>query len=237
MIMRILRSDFIKIRRKAIWFLIFLGPFGVIALQAVNFGLRYDYLIKSFADDLWGGLLGQIHTLVPMTLMLGITIIASMVANVEHHMNGWKQLLALPIFRSSAFIAKFLLCLMLLFGSCILLAIGSIGLGIALQFGTDFPLVDIVKMSFYPMIAATPVLALQLWLSVVMKNQALPLTVGIACAIFSSFALKLPDWFMWRWPYLYNDVRKPEYYLALGVVFGIVMLVFGLIHFARRDVN
>lgn len=237
MIMRILRSDFMKIRRKAIWFLIFLGPFGVIALQAVNFGLRYDYLIESYADDLWRGLLSQIHTLVPVTLMLGIAIIASMVANVEHQMNGWKQLLALPITRSSAFTAKFLLCLMLLFGSCILLAIGAIGLGIALQFGTDFPLVDIVKMSFYPMIAATPVLALQLWLSVVMKNQAFPLTVGIACAIFSSFALKLPDWFLWIWPYLYNEAGKPEYYLALGVVVGIVMLVCGLIHFARRDVN
>ena len=37
--MRIMASEFLKIKRKMILFLVFLGPFGVIGLEAVNFGL------------------------------------------------------------------------------------------------------------------------------------------------------------------------------------------------------
>ena len=73
----ILASDFIKIRRKLIWFLIFLGPFGVVALQAVNFGLRYDYLTKVHEKDLWAGLIGEAGYLAIPALMLGLTLIAS----------------------------------------------------------------------------------------------------------------------------------------------------------------
>ena len=33
-----------------------LGPIGLAAMQGLNFGLRYDYLMKSYAADPWGGL-------------------------------------------------------------------------------------------------------------------------------------------------------------------------------------
>ncbi|HEY2493082.1 MAG TPA: hypothetical protein VGI33_09245 [Paenibacillus sp.] len=61
MMARVLASDLAKIRRTAIWFLVFLGPVGVIALQAVNFGLRYDYLTDLYAADLWAGVLMNVQ--------------------------------------------------------------------------------------------------------------------------------------------------------------------------------
>ncbi|GIP33808.1 ABC transporter permease [Paenibacillus sp. J2TS4] len=237
MMTRLLAADFLKIRRKAIWFLIFLGPFGVIALQAANFGLRYDYLTKIYASDLWGGLLSNIHFLIPITIFLGMTILASMIANIEHQLSSWKQLLALPLSRISVFSAKFTLCAVLLLVSCTALGIGTLGLGIALKFGTDIPFLEIIKLSFYPCIAALPVLALQLWLSVIMKNQALPLTIGIVGAILSPWALKFPDWFIWKLPTLVNEANIPEYSVAAGLAFGLVIFLLGLFHFTRRDVN
>jgi hypothetical protein len=237
MMARVLAADFLKIRRKAIWFLIFLGPVGVIALQAVNYGLRYDYLTKLHASDLWGGMLSDIQHLVPLTILLGITIVASMVANIEHQVSSWKQLLVLPISRISVFSAKFTLCVLLLLVSCILLGIGTIVLGISLGYETDFPLLKIIKLSFYPFIAAFPILALQLWLSVVTKNQAFPLTVGIVGAIFSPFALKFPDWFLWKLPMLMNAANKPEYSVFAGLAAGAVIFAMGSIHFTSKDVN
>lgn len=40
MIIKLLSADFLKIRRKGLWFLTFLGPFGVVALQMVNYGFE-----------------------------------------------------------------------------------------------------------------------------------------------------------------------------------------------------
>src|SRR6478609_7821914 len=74
-----------QIKRKWIWFLIFLGPIGVISLQACNFFLRYDWLTKKYAKDLWIGFISQAQPLALTTLILGITIVTSLIAHIEHH--------------------------------------------------------------------------------------------------------------------------------------------------------
>jgi lantibiotic transport system permease protein len=236
MIAQVLAADFIKIKRKAIWFLVFLGPFGVIALQAANFGLRYDWLVSQYQDDLWGALLENIHFLGVPAILFGMTVLTSMIAGIEHQMNSWKQVLALPVSRFSVYIAKFILIALLLLVSCTLLAVGSIGLGIALKFGTDFPIVDILQKSYYPLLAGLPILALQLWLSITMKNQAVPLTVGIVGTISSLWAVMLPDWVIWKWPLLINKANIPEYSVIAGVSLGILVLACSVFNFTRRDV-
>lgn len=237
MIGRVLAGDFIKIRRKAIWFLVFLGPFGVIALQAANYGLRYDYLVSQYQDDLWGALLGSIHYLAVPAILFGMTILASMTAGIEHQMNSWKQVLALPVSRFHVYLAKFILNTLLMFAACSLLAAGSIALGLILKFGTDFPLALVLQISFYPFFAGLPILALQLWLSITMKNQSIPLTVGIVGTIVSLFAAGLPDWFIWKWPLLVNAANVPEYSVIAGVSTGIILFACGLVDFLRRDVK
>ncbi|MFC3767755.1 ABC transporter permease [Paenibacillus sp. GCM10012303] len=228
---KLLAADFLKIRKKMIWFLIFLAPVGVVSLQAVNYGLRYDYLMKTTEADRWGGLLGGIHFLLTPALLLGIAIIASMVANIEHQMNAWKQLLALPIPRTSVYAAKFALVALLLSVSCVLLGIGTVLLGTVLDLGDKVPLTEVVKLALYPFAASLPVLALQLWLSLTIHNQAIPLTVGIAGSIVSMF-VSPSAWVVWSWP-----TGKPEYSAGAGLAVGIGLLLLGMIDFTRRDVN
>lgn len=237
MIGRVLASDFVKIRRTMIVFLLFFGPFGVIGLQALNFGLRYDYLVKEYADDLWGGFLSNIQFLAAPALLLGLTIVISMIAGYEHQLNSWKQLLALPVTRFSVMASKFLLNFLLLLVSCILLAAGAVLLGLALGFGSGIPWGDVARMAFYPFVAALPIFTLQLWLSVTMKNQAIPLTVGIVGTILSLYAMILPDWVMWKWPLLINDAKKPELSVLAGAAGGAVLFLLASLHFSRKDVN
>lgn len=233
---KLLAADFMKIRKKMIWFLIFLAPVGVISLQAVNYGLSYDYLMKSTEANRWGGLLENIHFLLTPALLLGITIIASMVANIEHQMNAWKQLLALPIPRTSVYAAKFALVALLLAVSCLLLGVGAVVLGVALDLGEGVPLIEVAKLASYPFAASLPVLAVQLWMSLTIKNQAIPLTAGIAGSIVSMF-VTLPAWVVWTWPTLMNEAGKPEYSAGAGLIVGAALLLLGMIDFTRRDVN
>ena len=39
----------------------------------------------------------------------------------------------------------------------------------------------------YPLLAGIPILVIQLWLSVTMKNQAIPLTIGIFASVFAVY--------------------------------------------------
>ena len=231
-----LASDLIKIKRKMIWFLIFLGPFGVIALEAVNFGLRYDYLTKIYEADLWGGLIGEARFLAIPALMLGLAIIASMIAGIEHQTNSWKQLLALPISKFRVFTGKFLLALILLFVSSTFLFIGIIILGICLKFGMEIPLVELLKMAYFPYLASMPFIAFQIWLSITVKNQAIPLTVGILSMILSLSAFNMSDWFPWNWLYL-KSWGNPLYSALAGLSLGLIIYLIGLADFGRKDVQ
>ncbi|WP_267907835.1 ABC transporter permease [Viridibacillus soli] len=230
-------SEFLKIRRKMILFLIFLGPFGVIGLQAFNFGLRYDWLTKVHKDDLWGGLIGAVSMLSIPTLLMGVTIITSMIANIEHQTNAWKQLLALPISKKKVFTGKILLTVLLLFVSCLLLAVGTIVLGLLLKFGINIPLLYLIKMCFFPFLASMPLVALQIWLAITMKNQAVPLTIGIVGAILSLYSTNFPDWVPWKWPLLINDWGKPIYSVLVGLVTGLLLFFISVIDFNRKDVK
>ncbi|MGE8204936.1 ABC transporter permease [Heyndrickxia sp. NPDC080065] len=236
MILSMIKADFLKIKRKWIWFLIVLGPLGVLLLQAANYGLRYDYLVKPGGDH-WKDFLNNIHLFIPITLGLGFTIIASMTANIEHQQNAWKQLIAMPISKKTVYTAKFLMNLFLIFLSCFLLFLGTILLGIILKFGLDIPYIRIAKMSFFPFFAGIPILGIQVWLSTTLKNQALPLTIGILGAIFSMYTVFVPDWVIWKWPLLTSDQHDPVWFVGWGLVIGFIIFLFGMVDFTKRDVK
>jgi len=233
---RLLSTDFIKIRGKGIWFLVFLGPIGLIAMQALNFGLRYDYLVKQYKDDMWGGLIDNIIMFVPMSLIMGITLVCSLMANVEHQMSSWKQLLALPVSRMTVFGAKFGLGVILLLVSCALLVLGTIVLGLGLQLGMDIRYLDIVRVCFLPFIGALPILAVQLWLSLTYSNQAISVSIGITIAIASLFAAKYHEWVPMKWPNMALDGPHQIEAIGASLFVGFAVLLLGMAHFSRKDV-
>ncbi|WP_274364280.1 ABC transporter permease [Paenibacillus thermotolerans] len=233
----ILSSELLKLRKTAVWFLVVLGPVGVVALQAVNFTLRYDYLIPLYADDLWGGLIENVRALTVPTLMIGLTIISSLAANIEHQTNAWKMNAALPVPKGYLFAAKFATICFLLLVSCVLLVLGTLTLGIALGFDAgDVPAAKLLESALYPYFASVTFVALQVWLSVTVKNQAVALTVGIMGTVFSLFGLLLPDWTPWKWPHLDNEWEQPAYSAAAGLGLGMLLFAAGAAHFVRKDV-
>lgn len=233
----VMASEFLKIKRKMLLFLIFLGPIGVVGLEAVNFGLRYEWLTGIYKDNLWKGLIDEVSMLSVPTILIGLTILTSIIANIEHQTNSWKLLLALPISKTKVYTGKVLLSILLLLFSCLLLMGGTILLGILLKFGTEIPFLYLFKMCFFPSLAAIPLLALQIWLAISMKNQAIPLTTGIIGAIISLYSVNFPDWVLWKWPLLMNEWDMPIYSVIAGLVVGILIYFISLADFLRKDVK
>ncbi|MDO7906758.1 ABC transporter permease [Paenibacillus sp. JX-17] len=236
MMARSIAADLLKIRRKGLWFLVFLAPLGLTAMQALNFGLRYDYLTKVYADDLWGGLIDNVANFVPLALIMGATLLSSMIANVEHMTGAWKQLLALPVSRAAVFAAKLAVVIGLLAVSCLLLSAATACLGIILSFGEGMPVLALLKLGLYPLAAALPVVALECWVCVVYRNQALPVTMGLTLAIGSLAVAGYTKWIPLAWPVV--AWRDPEgwKFAAAGAALALVVYACGQLHFNRRDV-
>ncbi|MDF2835904.1 MAG: permease [Paenibacillus sp.] len=236
MILHAIRADLLKIKGRGLWFLTFLAPIGLIAMQALNYGLRYDYMMDAYKGDPWGGLLDNILMFVPIALLMGITILSSMLANIEHHTSAWKQLLALPISRYAVFGSKFTIVALLLAVSCATLGIGILGLGVALGFDPlEFPIQDAARLSAYPYLASWTVLAPVLWMCVTYRNQSLPITLGIVAALLSVFPI--PEWAPISWPIASFKAENGEAFVAAGLACGIAILLPASVHFNRKDVS
>jgi hypothetical protein len=236
MIKKLLMADFLKIKRKGFWFLTFLGPFGVVALQMVNYGVRKDYLLQHSNDE-WGYYLQNVSTFTPLALVLGIAILTSFMASVENETNAWKQLMAFPVSKISVYLSKFSVLASLLLLSSFLLMLFTLVFGMALGLDGQIPYVKLLKHSFYPYFAALPVLALQLWIATVSKNQGFPIAAGVLGVIFTYSAYLLPDWLIWKWPSLMNEWGEPMINVLLGIGVGFLLYIIGMVDFARRDVK
>lgn len=236
MIGKLISSELLKIRRKGFWFLTFLGPFGVVALQMVNYGVRKEYLLSQSDDD-WGYYISNVGGFSPLALVLGIAILTSFMTSIENETNAWKQLIALPVSKWSVYLSKFTVLAGLLFISSLILTIFTILYGIFLDLGDVVPYIEVVKFSFYPYLAAIPILALQLWIATVSNNQSIPITTGILGVIFAYSAYSLPDWMIWKWPSLMNDWNEPLINVLLGIGIGCLLYVIGMFDFIRRDVK
>lgn len=236
MIFRLIRNDFLKIKRKGFWLLVFLGPFGVVALQMVNYGVRKEYLLAQSDND-WLYYLHNVHSFTPLALVLGIVILTSLMGSIENETNAWKQYIALPVLKKRVYLAKFLVLAILLFISSVLLMLFSFLYGLSLGLGEEVPYKELFKYSFYPYFAALPILSLQLWLQTTSLNSSLPIVAGVLGVIFTFMSYSLPDWFPWRWPTLLNQWEKPHLNALMGIVGGGILYLAGRIHFARKDVK
>ncbi|KAB8137845.1 permease [Gracilibacillus oryzae] len=236
MIGKLFKSDLLKIKRKGLLFLTILGPFGVVALQMVNYGVRKGYLLDQSDND-WQYYLLNISTFTPLAIVLGIVILTSFIASIENETNAWKQLMALPVSKLSVYLSKFTVITLLLFLSSLLLMVFTLSYGLTLGLGEDIPYIEILKYSFYPFLAALPVLALQLWIATVSTNQAIPITIGVVGVIFAYSAFVLPDWMIWKWPSLMNQWDKPFINAFLGLGVGSILYLVGMMDFNRRDVK
>ncbi|WP_438447261.1 ABC transporter permease [Gorillibacterium sp. sgz5001074] len=236
MILRLMAVELLKLRRMMLWFLVFLGPFGVVALQAVNFGLRYDYLVNLHQADLWGGLMDAAQLLMFPAMFIGTAIVASMAAGIEHRMNVWKLTLALPVKRGQVYAAKLLLTALLLFVSCTLLIPFLAVLGWILGFG-NAPYGELAAMAYGPYMAILPFVALHTALSVLLPNQAIPLTVGVLGTMLSLFAVYLPDWMPWKWPLLSVLAEHRFIWILAGAFGGLLLFIGGSAAFIRKDVK
>ena len=103
--LRILAAERLKMKRTWLPVLVLFGPTGILLSMMVDFGLRRDFLLQQPLDS-WSILVKEVSALLPLTLLLGSTLLASLMVGAEHQASSWKHLLTLPLSRFRIYLGK-----------------------------------------------------------------------------------------------------------------------------------
>lgn len=236
----LLQSEWYKLRKSKILSLVFVGPFiGLFLGLTVNFGSDPG-VNEWFVTVLY---MNVTYALLFLPLITGV--FASAICRYEHQAGGWKQLLSLPVSRVNVFVVKFILLMLIVF-MIQLLYLGAIYVVGMLKGYTDpFPMTIVWKSIFGGWIAAFPLVALQLWMSIVFKSFAAPLAVNVIFTLPSILAAnseRFGPYYPWAQPFQMMYIGNPNdvFFVPLDQLFIVVggsfLLFFfgGLFYFQRK---
>ncbi|MBJ7937493.1 ABC transporter permease [Bacillus cereus] len=243
----LLRSEFLKLKRKRFIFVIILMSILEIAwVFALTAKARQEFHI-------WDNLISNFGILNGLFVPIMIATIVSRLVDVEHKENTWKMLLATPINKASLYICKIITTMILLLIPLIILFFSMLIIGNVLDYPGSFPINLILKFLATTWISSIAIVALQTWVSVLIKNQAFSLTVGILGSFLGYLGQMVPisKFLIWTYPsitgplmlkvvgnqmtYQPNVNALSNLFLSIGV--GIILILVGLNHFMKKDTN
>lgn len=235
---RLLAAERLKMKGTWIPILLFLGPLGLIIAMMVDFGLRKEYLLQQNTDN-WTVLMGEVSMLLPLMLLLGATLLASLLAEMEHQASAWKHTLSLPLSRLKIYGSKGIQLIGLLIIVAVLMVLTFAFLWFWIDLGKPVPWNQFLQAGFYPVLAVLPVAMLQLWLSIIIRNQALPIFIGVVCSLFGGIHTK---WLPWAYPMNAIPIdslekNNPAFWVPVGIGLGLLFLILGALDFSQREVK
>jgi CubicO group peptidase (beta-lactamase class C family) len=211
------QSEWLKMRRSsAVWLTLFGGLF-VPALVLTSRLIRYNHtLMTNASDGIWIRIYDQCWEIMSFFLLpVGITLAASLTAQIEYRNNTWKQTLTTPQRLTTLFFSKYVVVLLMMVVFFILF---NLGIFVAVMLpAVVYPQVPFPKDS-YPFwgflygnskffLCCLPVLGLQYLLSTHIRNFLVPIIAGIALVIASLMAIS------WKYSYLLPYAYAPMQFL------------------------
>ncbi|MFX3636146.1 MAG: ABC transporter permease [Candidatus Pristimantibacillus sp.] len=242
--MKVLASERLKLSKSFIWLLVPISPL-IALLTGLLVNLEEAPLVEHFAILLTA--MGLMHAMLILPIMTGI--LSAFVCRYEHGGGGWKQLLALPISRSSLYIAKFTIVALLLGITQLLFLIAVIVVTAYHGIDGGVPWDILLSSVIGGWIACLPLAALQLWASIGWSSFAAPLAVNVMMTLPNMLIVNSATYgpfYPWAQPMLamlssgnmdFGGFALPLENLLITVL-GSFVIVFigGLIYFNRREI-
>ncbi|QED49789.1 ABC transporter permease [Cytobacillus dafuensis] len=239
---KVLRSEFLKLRKSSIWLLMFISP--VLATLA---GLGQSVEDTPYKWEITLSAMSFLHALLFFPLLTGV--FSAFVCRYEHLGGGWKQLLAMPVSRSNVYIAKFLIVIGLLAITQVLFAGGLVLVGQLKGFEGALPWKMILTSAVGGWIASLPLVALQLFVSVAWSSFAAPLAINVIFTLPNILVVnseQFGPYYPWAQPFLAMMPTTEESFGALNVpmetlmivILGSLVLFFlsGFTYFQRKEI-
>lgn len=242
--------EFQKIRRRRVWAIV-AAMIGVQVLWSLWGVQRMD------AEDLqqgWLFLLYQFPLLNSIMMPVIAAVVASRLCDIEHKGETLKLLhTVMPAGR--LFTAKFLCGSVYMLAAVLFQLTVMVGVGLGVGFAGDPPFTKLSDYFLFTLTVTLTILLLQQVLSLLIRNQMVPLTVGIMGSFAGLFLLYLPPglarFLLWGYYGVLmfvgldwdGEARLASYYYTppdwagfavLVIIFGLIYLT-GLTLFRRKE--
>jgi lantibiotic transport system permease protein len=240
----LLQSEWYKVRKSNVIYILFAGP-----LVGLLIGLIGELDVIPVEFNQWTGALLMMNLTYALLFLPLITgVLAATVCRYEHQAGGWKQLLALPVTRGKVFMSKFLLLIMLVLVVQVLYLGSLFVVGIVHGFSDSFPMEIVWKSILGGWVATLPLVALQLWMSLLFKSFAASFSVNVIFTLPTILAInseKFGPYYPWAQPVFMMNVGgdTSEFFFIpweqlITVVGGSFLLFFigGFLYFQRKSV-
>lgn len=239
-----LAAESIKLRRSGLWLLVGVSPLfaalvGYMTLRSAEDAGEFSWLYLASAT-------AYAHGLLFLPLLAGL--FAAFVCRFEHDGGGWKQLLALPVRRTGVYFAKLVVVVLLLAAVQAVYLAGIIIAGKAAGLSSMPPMELLFRCSAGGLLAALPLAALQLAVSVGWANFAAPLAINVMLTLPNILVINSDvygPYYPWAQPIITMMPMTADSFGALGtpllklmLVIGAGFLLFfssGLTYFRRKD--
>lgn len=241
-------SEWLKRRRSsAVWLTLFGGLFVPIIMLVSRLIRHKSTILTNASEGVWNKTYNEIWQYMAYFLLpMGITLAASLIAQIEYRNNTWKQTLTTPQSLSTIFWAKYLVVFLMLLQFFILLNVGIVltVLVPALVYSDvpfpkeTYPFFVFLKGNAKFFVSILPILALQYLLSLHIRNFIIPIVIGFGLTIAALIGI---NWEHGHWiPYTYapyqflgdkvNGKFNPQYWaIAYFSIFTFInFLLFSL---------
>jgi lantibiotic transport system permease protein len=199
------QSEWLKRRRSAASWLVFIGAFLIPTIIVVNRLIDFDQLYPlNTSGKMWEAIFRWCWQIMAVFLLpLGVILATSLVTQLEYRNNTWKQLNAGPQSFTMIFFSKLSVILVMMIQFFILfnLAVYLCGIIPSLVYrGIPFPLDPIPFWKFFKInvkyfIACMPIVAFQYMISIQFRNFLIPLGAGLGMYVASMIAIS------WKYGY------------------------------------
>ncbi|MES5867993.1 ABC transporter permease [Bacillus cereus group sp. RP32] len=242
-----LRSELLKLKKKKLFLVVFL-------IQALALFWLFAIVSQEKKEFLnWESLLSRISMINALFLPIMIATIASRIIDFENKGNMWKLLCAIPISRKLVYITKIIFSLFFLVYASVISISVIILIGKIFNFEGEIPVILLLKYGCFTIIGCIPMVILQLWISLVVKNQVFALTTGVIGSFLGYFGPMLPwkTWIIWTYSSLTNPISwafsngkivffpnqgvMMNLFLSLGV--GLLFIILSTAHFSQKDIH
>lgn len=233
--MELLKVEFLKIKKSSLLFTAFAVPIAIVLIfikkaqsLAVN-GLEINEAIIMFSSI----------TFIALVLPLLNTFTACIITKVENDNNGWKQLMLMPIKKSSIYFTKYKIMLLTLAASIVSYLLAVILGGFFISKKIDLSILVIGVEIF---ITSLPVIIL---LFIIGRNfmSIIPvISAGVVMMITNIFIAQSRFWIYAPWTYALSitngSISSYEKYIAIGASLVLAFLLFALdyISFKKSDI-
>lgn len=185
--------------------------------------------------------LNIVYMFLSFTLLLTISLLCSIMFETEHQAQGLKLIFTMPINRRGFYFAKAVWVIFLMLGCCSLILLGATFIW-SIYTDLPIPFIFLLKQVMGSFLSALPVLAIQLFLSNYFINQTFPMAVGTIGAISSLFLVRFGGKVLYVLPWAYPSMASPfiegyAYWILLGGVLGVIMLILGAIYFSKMEMK